>query len=104
MTVYLDLVVLLNFAVDFLLLLGTNRLCGYPMRPGRAVGAAAVGGIYAGACAVPGFFFLGSLVWRTVSLILITVVAFGLDRSCLRRGIVFSFLCMALGGVACFIV
>ena len=30
MVVYLDLVMLLNAAVDFLLLLGTNRLTGFP--------------------------------------------------------------------------
>ena len=35
MAVYLDLVVLLNYLVDFLLLLGTNRLSGFPLAPGR---------------------------------------------------------------------
>lgn len=100
MTVYLDLVMLLNFSVDLLLLLGTNRLCGYPMRPGRCAGAALLGGIYGGICALPGFFFLGNLFWRTVFLLLMAVIAFGFDRSCLRRGILFVFLCMALGGVA----
>ena len=100
MVVYLDLVVLLNFLVDFLLLMGTNRLCGYPIRPGRAAAGALLGGIYAGGCAMPGFFFLGSLPWRLVSLALISVIAFGFDRSCLRRGILFVFLCMALGGIA----
>ncbi len=100
MTVYLDMVVLLNFLVDFLLLLGTNRLCGYPIRPGRTAGAALLGGVYAGACALPGFFFLGNLFWRLIFLALMSVIAFGLDRSCLRRGILFVFLCMGLGGVA----
>lgn len=35
MTVYLDVVLLLNFLVDFLLLLGTNRLMGHPLEPGK---------------------------------------------------------------------
>ena len=60
MTVYLDLVVILNFGVDFLLLIGTNRLCGYPMKPGKAAFAAALGGLYAGCCVLPGFSFLGN--------------------------------------------
>lgn len=99
-TVYLDLVVLLNFLVDFLLLLGTNRLCGYPLRPARAAGAALVGGLYGGVCLIPGFSFLGCTLWRLVFLFLMAVIAFGWAVSCLRRGVMFVFLCMALGGVA----
>lgn len=100
MTVYLDVVVLLNFLVDWLLLLGTNRLCGYPPGLRRTALAAGLGGIYAGGCLLPGFAFLGNLFWRLVSLMLITWVAFGISISSLRRGAVFILLSMALGGVA----
>ena len=100
MTVYLDLMIGLNFLVDFLLLLGTNRLCGYPAAPGRAALAAAFGGIYAGACLLQGFHFLGNTLWRTVSLVLMAVIAFGFRKSAFRRGVVFVLLSMALGGVA----
>lgn len=100
MTVYLDLVIILNFLVDFLLLIGTNRLCGYPMKPGRAAISALLGGVYAGACMLPGFRFLGNTLWRLVSLAGMSVVAFGWSRGMLRRCILFVFLCMALGGMA----
>ena len=100
MTVYLDIVILLNFLIDWLLLLGTNRLCGYSPGGGRAVVAAGVGGIYAGCCFLPGFIFLGSWLWRIVSLLLMSWIAFGFSVSALRRGIVFTLLSMALGGVA----
>lgn len=100
MPVYLDLVILLNFLVDFCLLLGTNRLAGYPAGPGRAAVAAALGGIYGGACYIPGFGFLGNTLWRTVSLGLMGVLAFGLDRGTLRRCVLFVLLSMALGGIA----
>ncbi len=100
MRVYLDLVVLLNFLVDWLLLLGTNRLSGFPAEAGRTLGAAALGGLYGGACLLPGFRFLGNLLWRTVSLGLMAVLAFGLGRSSLKRGSMFVLLTMALGGVA----
>ncbi len=100
MAVYVDVVAVLNFLVDFLLLLGTNRLCGYPARPGRCAAAAVIGGIYGGVCLLPGFHFLGNTLWRTVSLGLLAMVAFGLDRSALRRGVVFVLLSMALGGIA----
>lgn len=100
MQVYLDVVILLNFLVDLLLLLGTNRLCGYPGRPGRAVLSAALGGIYGGICLLPGFAFLGNTLWRTVSLGLMACIAFGINKSALRRGLVFALLSMALGGIA----
>lgn len=98
--VYLDMVMALNFAVDLLLLIGTNSLCGYPLSLGRAALAATLGGIYGGVCLVPGLRFLGGTVWRLVFLALMAVLAFGFDRSALRRGAVFVFLSMALGGVA----
>ena len=40
--VYLDRVVLLNLAVDYLLLLATARLAGLPLRRGRLALAAAL--------------------------------------------------------------
>lgn len=100
MRIYLDLVVLLNFAVDFLLLLGTNRLSGFPSDWKRMTAAALLGGIYGGVCLLPGFHFLGNLIWRTVSLGGIGVLAFGWNRSAGKRCGVFLLLAMALGGIA----
>lgn len=100
MTVYLDLVLGLNFAVDFLLLLGTNRLCGFPAGTLRAAGAAALGAAYGAACMVPRFSFLGSSLWRLVFLGLVGVIAFGLNRSAWKRTGIFVLLSMAMGGVA----
>ena len=100
MRVYLDLVVLLNFLVDFLLLLGTNRLAGYPGGYVRSALAAVLGGIYAAGCLVPGFSFLGNTLWRLVSLVLMAGIAFGWNRGAVQRGAVFLLLSMALGGFA----
>lgn len=100
MEVYLDLVVLLNFLVDLLLLLGTNRLAGFPVAWKRTLGAALLGGIYGGACLLPGFRFLGGTLWRLVSLGGMAVTAFGWDRSAWSRSGLFVLLTMALGGVA----
>lgn len=90
----------LNFLVDFFLILGTNRLAGFPMGTKRAVLAAALGAVYSGACMVPEFRFLGSSFWRLISLGLMGSVAFGWNRSTLRRTVVFILLSMALGGIA----
>ena len=100
MEVYLDLVMVLNFLVDFFLLLGTERLAGFPVRLGRVLAAAALGGLYGGVCLLPGFRFLGNILWRTLSLVGMAAVAFGWDRSALKRGGIFVLLNLALGGMA----
>lgn len=100
MVVYLDGVMGLNFLVDWMLLLGVNRMAGYPPGVGRAAAAAVFGSGYSGLCLVPGFAFLASSVWRVVSLGLISVAAFGVNRSALTRGTLFVLLSMALGGLA----
>ncbi len=100
MAVYLDLVMWLNFLVDFLLLLGSNRLSGYPPGIRRCAGAALVGSVYSGACLLPGFRFLGNLLWRSVSLGFMAVMAFGWNGGSLKRGGIFVLLSMAMGGLA----
>lgn len=91
---------MLNFLVDFLLLLGTNRLAGFPAGVGRSAAAAGLGSLYAGSCLMPGFQFLGESLWRLVSLAGMGAVAFGWNRGALRRCGVFVLLSMALGGMA----
>ena len=100
MTVYLDVVMVLNFLVDFLLLLAANRLCGYPPGWGRAALGAFLGGLYGGACLIPGFRFLGNFLWRSVSLLGMGFLCFGFSVSGFRRTLVFLLLSMALGGIA----
>lgn len=100
MAVYLDLAVILNFLVDFLLLLGTNRLLGFPPEARRGAAAAGVGALYAGACLLPGFAFLGNFLWRLVCLGIMGALAFGTTREAAQRTAVFVLLSMALGGAA----
>lgn len=90
----------LNFMVDFLLLLGTNRVSGFPYGIKSGIPAALVGAVYSGACFLPGFHFLGNTLWRLVSLALMGMIAFGRNGSAVRRTVVFILLSMALGGMA----
>ena len=100
MQVYLDMIIILNFLVDFFLILGTNRLTGYPPDISHAAGASVLGGAYAAACLFPEFRFLGNVWWRIVFLCLMAVLSFGWSLGAVRRGAVFVLLSMALGGIA----
>lgn len=100
MTVYLDLVLILNFAVDLLLILGTNRLSGFPPGFLRGCAASALGALYAAVCLLPRFSFLGSTFWRLIFLALMGVIAFGQNKSAWRRTGIFLLLSMAMGGIA----
>ena len=100
MVIYLDLVMVLNFLVDFLLLLGTNRLAGFPGQPRRCALSALLGAVYSGACLLPGMEFLGNFLWRSVFLGLMGILAFGCNLSALKRTGIFLLLTMAMGGVA----
>lgn len=97
---YLDLVLILNFLVDFLLLLGTNRLTGFPRQPVRCAVSAVLGAIYGAASLIRGFYFLGEMHWRIFVLLLIAFCAFGFDRSAVKRCGIFVLLSLALGGAA----
>ncbi len=99
MQIYLDMVIILNFFVNFLLIMGTNRLCSSPARPTKAVFASALGGVYAGACLLPSFAFLAGAFWHLLCLGLMSGLAFGWTKNMLRRGCVFVLLNMALSGI-----
>ena len=99
MVIYADGVMLINGLVDLLLILGTNRLTGHPIRGLRAAVAAAAGGIYGGLCLLPGFRFLSAGIWRMVSLGTMAAIAFGWQRGLLQRMLILFLLSMALGGI-----
>lgn len=100
MRIYLDVVMGINFLVDFLLLMGTNRLAGFPSDKKRLFLASFLGAVYSGVCLLPGFRFLSNTLWRVVSLGVMAGIAFGWNRSTVRRCGVFILLSLALGGIA----
>lgn len=100
MAVYLDLVMVLNFLVDFLLLMGADRLSGFPTEWKRCALGAALGGVYSGACMMPGYRFLGNTLWRMIFLGLMGIIAYGINRGLVKRTGLFALLSMAMGGIA----
>lgn len=98
MTFFIGIVVMLNFLVNLLLLLAAGRICGAPVKKIKIVLSAALGGLYAWGCLQAGMNFLGNSMWRVVSLGVMSMIAFGMNRSTIQRGFVFALLSFALGG------
>lgn len=95
---YVFLTVFLHFLVDVLLLMGANRLAGFPHRPLRCVLAGWLSGIYGGLCLR--YSFLGMVLWHFAVLVLVSVIAYGISLTALRRGVLFLLLRMAVCGIA----
>ena len=93
-------VMLLSFAVNFLLLLGTARLAMEDAPICNLLTASLLASAYAGACLLPGLRFLRGTVFWLGSLVGISVLAFGWNRRTWKKGGIFVLLTMALGGTA----
>lgn len=91
MTVYLDSVFALNFAVNWLLLRAAAR-------PRRIAAAAALGAAYAVAVYLPGCGVLAGWAGKLAVTAALLAVAFGLRRETLRLAAVFGGVTLALCG------
>lgn len=98
--VYLELVMVLNFLVDFLLLMGSARLCGRTADGKRIAAAAALGGVYRGLGLLPGMEFLEGAQGQLVCMGLMAGIAFGLCAAAVKQTGVYLLLSIAISGLA----
>lgn len=96
-TVYLDSLLLLNFILDYLLLLLTGRVAGAVLRRGRLALAAALGSVYAAVCVLSPPFWAHPLIRLCVGVGMV-LVGYGHCRRLLRLMVLFFALSAALGG------
>lgn len=96
--VYLDQVFLLNFVVDYLLLLSAGRLAGEVLRRGRLALGAALGAAYAGAVFLPGLGFLLHPLCKAGAGVAAVLAGYGGSRRLLRVCLVFFAVSAAFGG------
>ena len=90
----------LTFAVDLLLVLGTNRLAGAPPGGVRAILSGLISAAYTGFCLHPALIILRGGIFRIMLLSVMVMVAFGFSKSAARRGLLFLLLKFALQGAA----
>ena len=82
--VYVDSVFVLNGIMDYLMLLGTARLAGVPLRRRRCLLGAILGGAYAVAVFLPGLGFLAAGPVKVAAGVLLSVAVFGGQAHLLR--------------------
>ncbi len=96
--IYLDQVFLLNFVVDYLLLLSAGRLAGEVLRRGRLALGAALGAVYAGAVFLPGMGFLTHPLCKVGAGVAMVLAGYCGSRRLLRVSLVFFAVSAAFGG------
>ena len=96
--IYLDLLILLNFVANYLLLLITARMSGRVIRRPLLALSALVGAGYAAAPFL-GAAWLGHPVCRAAAGVLMVVIAFGRERGLGRTVLIFFGASAALGGM-----
>ena len=99
MEAYLWFVILLGAVVDMLLLTGACVMAGYPPDSRKLIPGGLLGGLYAGAAAVPQLYFLGNWYWRMIFMGLVCMVGFGMHRASLRKSALYILLRLALDGI-----
>lgn len=96
MVVFGMMVGIVSFAVNILLLLGTNRLLCGPGKFRSIVFGAAVGALHSAICTLSGFRFLNGFLWNLVFLLLSGCVAFGVSVASFGNCLLYILLSMAL--------
>lgn len=98
MTVYIDSLFLLDFVVDYLLLLLTGKITGSPLVRWRIALAAALGGCYSVLCVITRLPILSHPVFKLAVAVLLVLLAYGHCRGLLRCILIFLALSAAFGG------
>ena len=97
-TIYIDRLFILNFICDYLILLGSARVCGVLLRRLRYAVAALFGAAYAVASVFPSFAFLTLLPIKLASGVLMALIAFAKEPKFWRCAAVFFAVSAVFGG------
>lgn len=97
--IYIDLLFLLNFTANYLLLLVSGRMCARVLRRGVLALSAALGAVYAALIFLPGLGWLSAPPCRVGAGVLMVLLAYGGGRGLLRVSACFFGASAALGGM-----
>lgn len=98
-TIYIDRLFIINLIIDYLLALGTARVCGLVFKRGRYFLTALFGACYAALSVFPRCAFLFLSPFKLCSGILMALIAFGGEKKFLRCAAVFFAVSALFGGI-----
>ncbi len=100
-TVYVDVLFLINFIINYLILFAASHLTGARIRRYRIALSALLGATYGVAVFFERLSFLNSLIFKIVISALMNLCAFGFSdmRKLMKMTLVFFFISFAFGGV-----
>ena len=98
MTVYIDLLFLLNLTANYLLLLAAGRIAGAVLRRWRIGLGGALGALYAALIFLPGLGWLAAWPCKLGAGVLMALAAYGGERGLFRVTVVFFGASAALAG------
>ena len=97
-TIYIDRLFILNLAIDYLLTLGSARVCGVRLRRLRYFFSALFGAAYAVCTVFPKLFFLRAALIKLAAGVIMSLIAFGNEEKLLRCTLVFLSVSAFFGG------
>lgn len=97
--IYADNLFLINTLIDYLLLLITGRLSGFPLQRKRYFFAALLGGFYAVVVWIPSMMFLGTIPGKALIWILLARIAFGKTPNFIKITLLLGLVSSSLAGI-----
>lgn len=97
---YIVFAIFLHIIVDYLLIMASKRMLSGCIHPVRAFVGALAGGIYCTGCLLPGMLFLHTMVWYGVSLGIVCLLSFGLNREAVKVSALYCLLRIAVDGIS----
>jgi len=98
-TIYVDRLFIINLLIDYLLALGSARVCGVLLSRWRYFFSALFGALYAVLSVFPSLGFLTLVPIKLTSGILMALIAFGGERNFFRCAVVFFAVSALFGGI-----
>jgi len=96
--IYADTLFLINFVVNYLILLATAKVAARRTKRLRLALAAAAGGVYSVLTVFPALGFLTSVWIKLAAAVIMLLISFGSEKGILRTGLIFFAISAAFGG------
>lgn len=98
MVIYIDSLILLNFIIDYLLLLTTAKISGALISRLRLAAGSLIGAVYAAAMYLPNLNFLSSIVIKLLLAAIMCAAAFGINKRLFKHFLLYMLISFLFGG------